>query len=280
MDQNPTLTEQASETTPIIAAAVVDAHRVVTAAPESHHLDREEMIRKLRSDLKNAEKELDAFSHTVSQDLRGFLRGISVSVHEVLTNHENVLEPSSKGELVKIGDTVKRMGLMIDGMLRLSALTRAEIKIEEIDLTYLVEQIAAETCERHPGKDIEIKVQQGLIALGDERLVTAALDTLLDNACKFASMADHPVIEFGMTPVNRKKAYHLKDNGPGFPPQQAHRIFEPAEKIGQQQSSGMGLTSVKRIIERHGGKVWAQSQPGRGATFNFTLGETYTEGED
>ncbi len=272
MDQNPTLIEQAPESMPAVATAVVDVQRVT---PPETHLDREDLIRKLRMDLKNAEKELDAFSHTVSQDLRGFLRGISVSVHEVLTNHENSLEASSKGELVKIGDTVKRMGLMIDGMLRLSALTRADLKIEEIDLTYLVEQVAAEACERQAGKHIEVKVEQGLIALADERLVTAALDTLLDNACRFASMSDSPVIEFGMTPVNSKKAYFVKDNGPGFPPQQAHRIFEPAEKIGHQQTTaGMGLTSVKRIIERHNGKVWAQSQPGRGATFNFTLGES------
>ncbi len=276
MDVNPTLTETGVPMAPPTGAGTVQP----LAPPKDVHVEREELIARLWLNIKNADRELDAFSHTVSQDLRGQLRGISVSVHEVLTNHDNHLEPSSREQLIKIGETVKHMGLVIDSMLRLSALTRAEMKIEELDMSYLSRQIADETLERYPDKNIKFNIQENVVAMGDERLVTAVFEKLLDNACESACQSAGPTVDVGMTLVNNKKAYWVKDNGPGFPPQQAHRIFEPTDKFGNRQSAGMGLSSVKRIIERHGGKVWAQSQPGHGAKFSFTLGEEAEESDE
>lgn len=273
MDLSPSTTEASETSEPPVSAAIADAQPFASEPqeqPEDELKNLTQSLEHLRDDLRQAERELDAFSHTVSYDLRGYLRAISVSVHEVLTNHQNHLEPQSRQELVRVGDTLRRVGLVIDGMLRLSALTRAKMNIEELDMSYLVETVASEVCDRHTGKEIEMVIQPDIVSNGDERLVTAVLDSLLDNACKFSGHQADPRVEFGMTLVNGKKAYWVKDNGPGIPPAQAHRIFEPVEKLTA--NAGIGLSSVKRIIERHGGKVWAQSQPGRGASFFFTLG--------
>lgn len=271
MDHQSQVSEAPVETPVVTGVAVAD-----TALVNAPELDDDSLVaevERLRDNLKSANKELDAFVHAASQDLRGFLRGISVSVHEVLTNHQNQLEASSREELTKIAESVRRMGLIMDDMLKLTALTRAELKTEELDLSYLAGEIAKDVAKRHSQAELQISIQPNIVAKGDERLVAAVLERLLDNACRYASQSVDRKVEFGVTLVNSKRAYWVKDSGPGFPPHQAHRIFEPVEKLNEAHGAGMGLSAVKRIIERHGGKVWAHSLPGQGATFCFTLGE-------
>lgn len=221
--------------------------------------------------LRLIEKELESLTSSVSKDFRGHLRGISVSIHETLTCDQSRLDAHCREELVKIGETVKRMGLMIDGLLKVSALTRMPVQLEELDLSYLAAKAGVDVRRRHIG-EVKLKVEEGLVGYGDVRLVASALDQLLDNAFRFALTSPSPLVEVGATEVNERTAFWIKDNGPGFAPSQARRIFEPVEKLSG-SGAGIGLSSVKRIIERMGGRVWAQSTPGSGATFFFTLPE-------
>jgi signal transduction histidine kinase len=247
-----------------------EAHITKAVIEDAPKMSQEEEIQRLQQELSNAEQALSNFTHALTQDLRGFLRTISVNLHEVMTNPDNHLSTSGKDELGKVAGTVKRMGLMIDGLFQMATLTKPTPKLERLNLSDLLRHIELDVKHRHVGA-VKLEVEEGVTGLGDERLTTAAIERLLDNAYRYALSAAEPTVKFGCSEMNDRKAYFIQDNGPGFPPHQAHRIFEPVERLTSGQGAGVGLTTVKRLIERMGGKVWASSQPGKGATFFFTL---------
>ena len=168
------------------------------------------------------------------------------------------------------------MAQLIDDLLDLSRISRVELEPVEVDLSALASQLLQELRRRDPGRDAELIVPDGVAARGDPRLLRVALANLLDNAWKFSGRTARPRIEFGALRESRRTAYYVRDNGAGFDMAHAGRLFAAFHRLhpaADYPGTGVGLATVQRVVHRHGGQVWAQSEPGCGATFYFTLGE-------
>jgi signal transduction histidine kinase len=169
------------------------------------------------------------------------------------------------------------MGLLIDDLLHLSRVTRSEMRLEPVDLTAAAQIIAGRLTEQNAGRQIEFAIEPGLTGVGDARLLEIALDNLFSNAVKFTAPHGHSRIEFGQASHGGERCFLVRDDGVGFDMTYANRLFRAFQRLHKTSEfpgTGIGLAIVQRVIHRHGGKVWAESQIGRGATFFFTLGET------
>jgi light-regulated signal transduction histidine kinase (bacteriophytochrome) len=166
------------------------------------------------------------------------------------------------------------MGQLIDGLLVLSRVTRADLVREKLDLTRMAQQSGARLQEIHPGREIEWIVHEGLVGEGDARLLSATLDNLLGNAWKFTSKCARARIEVGMMNKNGDAAFFVRDNGAGFDQAYADKLFGAFQRLHSAtefEGTGIGLATVQRIVRRHGGRIWAEGEVGQGATFYFTL---------
>ena len=230
-------------------------------------------------ELQAANKELEAFSYSVSHDLRAPLRGIegfSQALHE---DYHQQLDDTAKDYLRRIRSATHRMGELIDDLLNLSRVTRAEMYKERIDLSKLASEVAQELKSREPKRAISLKIAEGLQAEGDSRLIRVALQNLIGNAWKFTSKRPQAEIEFGQQFSNGDRAYFVRDNGAGFDQSYASRLFGAFQRLhaaNEFPGTGIGLATVQRIIHRHGGSVWAEGIVNRGATIYFTLGRRNT----
>jgi PAS domain S-box-containing protein len=241
----------------------------------------EEMVERHRSELSrsNAEleaanKELEAFSYSVSHDLRAPLRGIDGFSQALLEDYADKLDSQGKNHLERVRAGVQRMGVLIDDLLNLGRVTRAEIHREPIDLTAMAQRIASELRRVQPERTVEIVLGEGLRAEGDARLLRVVLENLLGNAWKFTSKRKHARIELGRTQSNGSSAFFVRDNGAGFDPAYASRLFGAFQRLHAMTEfpgTGVGLATVQRVIHRHGGRIWAESAVDKGATFYFTL---------
>jgi signal transduction histidine kinase len=240
------------------------------AAPSDREQELKLRLLELDGEVSHLNKELDALAHALNQQVRGELRAINLSAHEVLT--EPILSEKGRAELIKIGENVHRVNFLIDATLRLSILTRRPLQLEVLDISGIANEIAEEVVRRYRKEAIKLHIDQGLKARGDARLLELAFEKLFDNAVRFAVQGRSPEVRFITQMVNEKQVYCIQDNGPGFNQSLAGRIFDPVMRINSELGSGMGLALVKRVIERHDGKVWAQSRPGQGAAFSFYLG--------
>jgi len=168
----------------------------------------------------------------------------------------------------------QRMGVLIDDLLNLSRVTRTEMKLQRADLSAIVRSIAAELQETQPERQIEFRIEEGIETFVDSHLIRITLENLLGNAWKFTSKRESACIEFGRTHCDGKPTYHVRDNGAGFDPAYAGRLFGAFQRLHDKNDfpgTGVGLATVQRIIHRHGGRIWAESAVERGATFYFTL---------
>jgi light-regulated signal transduction histidine kinase (bacteriophytochrome) len=166
------------------------------------------------------------------------------------------------------------MGHLIDDLLNLSRLSRSELQRERVDLSALAQQIVAELQRREPERSVTFVSAEGAEAHGDARLLRLVLENLLDNAWKFTAKHPHARIEFGMTGQNGRPVYHVRDDGAGFDQAYADKLFGAFQRLhsaAEFEGNGIGLATVQRIIFRHGGRVWAEGEVERGATFYFTL---------
>lgn len=219
-------------------------------------------------------RELEAFSYSVSHDLRTPLRtidGFTALVLESLTRPE---DSASKEHLTRVRKTVRRMDALIDDLLQLARVARHEINKERIDLSSLISQSVARLQEQDGARKVDVIIAPGMSAYGDPRLIAVVVDNLVGNAWKYTSRLAHARIEAGTTEIAGARAYFVRDNGVGFDPSQAGRLFQAFQRLhdsGTFAGTGVGLAIVARIIERHNGKVWGESSPGSGATFYFTL---------
>jgi signal transduction histidine kinase len=223
------------------------------------------------SELERANQELEAFSYSVSHDLRGPLRAVGGFSQILLADHAHALDRDGRELLDQIHASARRMSAIVDDLLRLSHAGRDPLRREAIDLSALARRIAADLRAREPSRPVEICVADGLTASGDGRLVTLALENLLGNAWKFTGKQSRAQIA-----VEREAgdAFAVRDNGAGFDMARRERLFEPFQRLHRSdefEGSGIGLAIVRRIIERHGGRVWAEGAVDRGATFRFTL---------
>ena len=242
----------------------------------------EERVRLRTLDLEAANTELEAFSYSVSHDLRAPLRsvdGFSVALAE---DYGDAIPAEGKHYLARIRAGVQRMGQLIDALLQLSRITRAEMVPEFIDLSSLALESAAELHQLHPGRSLDFQIEPGLTAEGDPKLLRVVFDNMFGNAVKFTARREDAQIEFGRlpsTPDGDKgegtATYFIRDNGAGFDQQYAGKLFNAFQRLHGDKDfsgSGIGLATVSRVIRRHRGTLRAEGVVGEGATFWFTLG--------
>jgi DNA-binding response OmpR family regulator len=229
----------------------------------------------LVEELERKNRELEAFSYSVSHDLRTPLRGIDGFSHALLADYGDVLDDRGKDYLNRVRKAAQRMGELIDDMLALARVSRAEINAERVDLGAIARGIAEDLAAKDPERACELVVADPLIAVGDRRLLRVLLENLLGNAWKFTAKAPAARIEIGSRPDGAgDTVYFVRDNGAGFNMDYAAKLFRPFQRLHAEADfpgTGIGLATVHRIIERHGGRVWAEGAVGEGATISFTL---------
>jgi PAS domain S-box-containing protein len=218
--------------------------------------------------------ELEAFCYSISHDLRAPLRAIDGFSQALLEDYSGRLDGTAKVYLERVRNGTQRMAALIDDLLALSRITRAEIERQPIDLTEMAQSVARDLSRQDPARKVEFAIAPDLEAEADARLMRTVLENLLGNAWKFTSRRAYARIEFGRTRLDGSSAFFVRDNGAGFDPAYASRLFgafQRLHKVSEFPGTGVGLASVQRVISRHGGRVWAQSGVDQGATFYFTL---------
>jgi light-regulated signal transduction histidine kinase (bacteriophytochrome) len=232
-----------------------------------------EQLQNAHDKLEAANIELEAFNYSVTHDLRRPLTNINGYCQVVKQLCGDKLDEQSKEYIQKIYDGTLRMNGLIDTLLRFSLVTRVEIRRETIDLSAMAKAVATELELAEPERRVTFRIAEGVTVNGDAGLWRIVLDNLIGNAWKYTGKREETVIEFGVTEVDRKPACFVRDNGPGFDMAFADKLFIPFQQLPgtKVEGHGIGLATVERIVRRHGGRVWAESEPGMGATFLFTL---------
>ena len=234
--------------------------------------------------LQAANHELEAFCYSVSHDLRAPLRGIDGFSQALLEDYSQSLDGTGKQHLERVRAAAQRMSALIDDLLELSRITRAEIQREQIDLSGMaLFAVAQELSQLDPARKAEFAIAPNLEAEGDPRLLRAVLENLLGNSWKFTSRRPAARIKFGHTQANGEGAFFVRDNGAGFDPAHSQRLFGAFQRLHattEFPGTGVGLASVQRIIHRHGGRLWAEGAVNEGATFFFTLPSTSTANQE
>jgi two-component system, sensor histidine kinase and response regulator len=229
----------------------------------------------LVQDLEHKNRELESFSYAVSHDLRAPLRRIDSYSKAILDSQGDRLDETGRKFLERVRQSSREMAQLIDDVLYLARVTRAELREQEVDLSALVTLLLDRMRESEPDREVEFRVRPGVIVMGDGQLLRIAMENLLDNAWKFTSRRPGARIEFGMSQLGGEFSYFVRDNGAGFDMTYVDRLFGPFQRLhltSEFPGSGIGLATVQRIIHRHGGRVWAEGMVGQGATFHFTLG--------
>jgi signal transduction histidine kinase len=231
-------------------------------------------LTKLSGDLDAANRELDAFTHSVSHDLRAPVRSVLGFGQALAEEAEERLGETGREHLRRVLAAGKRMSALIDELLELSKVTRAELRRRPVDLSMLARRVVSELRQREPDRRIEAVVSADIIVSGDEGLLQIALENLLDNAWKYTSRVAEPRIEVSAAEAGGERICFVRDNGAGFDASYAGRLFQPFQRLhtdAEFPGTGVGLATVSRIVQRHGGRIWAEAAPGKGATFYFTL---------
>jgi len=226
--------------------------------------------------LESANKELDAFAYSVSHDLRAPLRSIDGFSQALLQGYPDKLDEQGKHHLQRIISGTQRMGELMDDLLKLSGIIRSEMKLEIVNLSTLAQSIATGLQKAEPERQVEFVIMPGLSAKGDMGLLRLVLENLLGNAWKYTGKHPQARIEFGSTQVDGKQVFLVRDDGAGFDMTYADKILAPFQRlhsVSEFPGTGIGLATVQRIVNRHGGRVWAEGEIEKGATFYFTLAE-------
>jgi two-component system, sensor histidine kinase and response regulator len=245
------------------------------AESEQAALELAETRAELVRDLEHKNRELESFSYAVSHDLRAPLRRIDSFSRAILESQSDKLEESGRRFLDRVREASQQMSQLIDDVLYLSRVTRADLREQEVDLSGLAQLILTRLQESEPDRKVEVKIRPGVVVTGDGQLLRIALENLFENAWKFTSKQAESRIEFGVTQASGEPTYFVRDNGAGFNMTYVDRLFGPFQRLhahGDFPGSGIGLATVQRIIHRHGGRVWAEGLVDQGATFQFTLG--------
>jgi len=229
---------------------------------------------KMRVELEGANRELEAFSYSVSHDLRAPLRSIDGFSQALLEDYEDKLDETGKDYLHRVRAASQHMAQLIDDLLKLSRLSRAEMHYEQVDLSALAQAVAAELKETEPERQVKFIIKERVVAYGDRPLLRVVLENLFRNSWKFTSKHPQATIEFGVIQEGGKPVYFVRDDGVGFDRAYAGKLFVPFQRLhtsAEFEGTGIGLATVQRIIHRHGGNIWAEGEVEKGATFYFTL---------
>ncbi|HOE15896.1 MAG TPA: GAF domain-containing protein [Syntrophorhabdaceae bacterium] len=275
-NRDPGYTEDHKQDLEALSAVLVEAMRRKHIEMEMERLNKEleRRIAERTAQLEAANKELEAFSYSVSHDLRAPLRSIDGFSRIVLEEYKDRLDDTGRHYLERVCRGVRQMELLIDDLLKLSRVTQVEKHDENIDLSGMVRAINEEQQRDNPDRAVEIVVQDGIVVRGDPRLMRDALENLINNAWKFTARTEQPAIEFVEMKKDGETVYFIKDNGVGFDMAYAHKLFGVFQRLHTTEEfpgTGVGLATVRRIIARHGGRIWAEGEVGKGAVFYFTL---------
>jgi signal transduction histidine kinase len=246
-------------------------------ALQKAHDELEQRVSERTRELVSANQELEAFSYSVSHDLRGPLDALNGFSYVLLKNYSDRLDANGKESLQSIRTAAMRMSELIDDLLNLSRITTSTIHHEKIDLSAFARFILEELRRTAPDRKVDFIAPPTAEAYGDARLLRIVMDNLLRNAWKYTSHHDHARIEFGSEIQNGRVVYFVKDDGSGFDSRSADRLFQPFQRLhstAEFPGNGIGLATVRRVVQRHGGNVWADASVEKGATFSFTLGST------
>jgi light-regulated signal transduction histidine kinase (bacteriophytochrome) len=251
--------------------SAIDAGEGIIVAAAIRDMTAELLVK----DLERSNHDLESFIYSVAHDLRAPLRALSGYSELLLEDYGEVLGEEGHGYAERIVSASEQMGQQIDYLLHLSRISRAELHLQSVDLGLEAARIAEEIQRRDPIRHICFTIQRQVLVLADRRLIRTVLQNLLDNAWKFTVGRDDASIEFGTVPSSDASVCcYVRDNGVGFDPAYASKLFQPFQRLHAARDfpgTGTGLATVRRIVERHGGHVWAEGAVGAGATFYFTL---------
>ncbi|PYO40449.1 MAG: hypothetical protein DMD33_17680 [Gemmatimonadetes bacterium] len=263
----------------VVITAVRDEHgklfgfaKVTRDLTERKRTD--ELLRRHTAQLEAANVELDAFAYSVSHDLRAPLRSIDGFSQALLEDYAGQLDAAGQDYLQRVRAATQRMATLIDDLLDLSRVTRSEMTIAPVDLSELARELATELTSGDPERHVEIVITPDVAVRADRGLLRVVLQNLMGNAWKFTGKRSDARIEVGVVAADGERAYYVRDNGAGFDMAYASKLFgafQRLHRVTEFPGTGVGLATVQRIIHRHGGRVWAESAVGRGATFYFTL---------
>jgi PAS domain S-box-containing protein len=235
----------------------------------------EDALKQYATELEAANKELESFAYSLSHDLRAPLRTLDGFSQAVLDDYGDKLDTAGKDHLTRVRNAAQQMAQITEDMLKLSRVTRSELRVEPLNLSNIVSEIDKGLSEKTPVRKIEFIIAPDLIVEGDPSLMQIALYNLLDNAWKFTSKSLQARIEFGADFRDHETVYFVRDNGIGIDMKYAGKLFQPFQRLHSDKDfpgTGIGLATVQRVIKRHGGKIWIESELGIGTTIYFTLG--------
>jgi hypothetical protein len=238
------------------------------------YAELEQRVRERTRDLQLANAELEAFSYTVSHDLRAPLRAVDGFSKVLCDRYAALLDAQGRNYLERVRVGAQRMGQLIDDLLDLARISRFALDRSPLDLAELGQQVIAELRRAQPERSVVFTAPVALPATGDARMVRILLENLLGNAWKFSAQRVEAHVELGTGTRGGGSAFFVRDDGAGFDPRHVERLFTPFQRLhteGEFEGTGIGLATVKRIVARHGGEAWAEGTPGQGATFWFTL---------
>jgi hypothetical protein len=238
----------------------------------------EQRVQARTAQLEAANQELEAFSYSVSHDLRAPLRSIQGFSGILLETCQDRLDTTHLDYLRRVDLGARKMGCLIEDLLKLSQVSRGELDLTPLDLSAMARRILADLARADRGRIVVTRVDPGLQAIGDHRLMTLALDNLLRNAWKYTSKRGEARIEFGLDPADGEPIFQVRDNGAGFDMAHAGKLFGAFQRLHSSQEfegTGIGLAIAQRVVHRHGGRIWACAEPDQGATFSFTLPDNH-----
>lgn len=231
--------------------------------------DREIAVRRRTLEVEAVNKDLESFAYSVSHDLRAPLGSIDGFTQALELDYGDHFDETAHEYLGWIKEACRQMRELIDGLLQMSRLTKMEVERQQVDLSSIAHNIADALKQSNPSRPVKFEIRDGVRTVGDERLLRAVLENLMANAWKFTRKRDDARIEFGAA----GDAYYVRDNGAGFDPSHAAKMFRPFQRLHSSrefEGTGIGLATVQKIIERHGGRAWAEGEVGKGATIYFT----------
>lgn len=266
-----------------VAAGDMVSHTPVTGEPEVRALASAfnlmvERVRQRTAELQRSNRELEAFSYSVSHDLRAPLRAIDGFSLALAEDHAEELDADARDLLARVRAASQRMGELIDDMLTLARVSSTEMEVEPIDPSAIANEIVRQLRDRDGDREVEVVVAPRLPAVGDAGLVGVLLENLLDNAWKFTRTTPAARIEFDVVDVDGRPAFRVRDNGVGFDMRYVDKLFQPFQRLHSMEEfegNGIGLATASRVVALHGGEIWAEGAVGEGASFFFTLGRNH-----